>query len=74
MAEGYIASHAGRTWRMMAFKFSVTARSRIIRNSAFCCSTGKPGLDGQSMLPTVATQAPRNSRKGGGGVALLDGA
>jgi hypothetical protein len=35
-------------------------------NSFFCFSTGKPFSDGQSMLATVATQTPRNSRGGSG--------
>ena len=37
-----------------------------------CCSLVlKPGLLGQSMLPTVATHAARNSRCGGGGSVEL---
>src|SRR4051794_4829765 len=52
---------------MMPLRFSSTARSRIASISASWRSTLRPGLDGQSMLATVATQAPRNSRGGGGG-------
>src|SRR5262245_4815376 len=36
-------------------------------SSACCCEALKPGLDGQSMFFTVATQAPRNSRCTAGG-------
>src|SRR4051794_34567015 len=67
MFEAYIASHAGRTWKTTAFSRSATAFSRIAIISRFCSSTGSPGLLGQSMLETVATHAPRNSRGVGGG-------
>src|SRR5258708_3965018 len=35
-------------------------------SSFFWSSTGKPFFEGQSMLATVATQTPRNSRGGDG--------
>src|SRR5690349_1297391 len=52
---------------MMAFIFNCCARSKMASNSAFCSATGSPGLEGQTPLPTVDTQAPRNSRCGFGG-------
>src|SRR5688572_24861618 len=55
----------------MAFNFRSLALSRIVRNSAFCCSTGNPGFEGQLMLPTVAIHAPRNSRIMAGGTSLV---
>src|SRR3954471_2068998 len=39
-------------------------RSSILMNSSFCFSTGKPFLDGQSILLTVAIHAARNSYLG----------
>src|SRR5690349_9933951 len=51
----------------MALRFISLALSRIALISATCWATGRPGLEGQSMLATVATQAARNSRGGGGG-------
>ena len=56
----------------MAFNRNSTALFRMASNSCFCWSTERPGLEGQSMFPTVATQAPRNSRWIGGGVTLAD--
>jgi len=38
-------------------------------SSAFCCATGNPGRDGQSIFATDATQTPRNSRETGGAIA-----
>src|SRR2546426_91491 len=52
---------------MMAFSLSWAAWSRMASNSAFCSAVLSPFLDGQSMLTTVAIQAARNSRAGGGG-------
>lgn len=40
-------------------------------NSAFCESTDSPGLEGQSILATVAIHAARNSRLGSGCAKLL---
>src|SRR5436309_7672718 len=51
----------------MALSLSWAARSRMASNSAFCSAVLSPFLDGQSMLPTVATQAARNSRTAWGG-------
>src|SRR4051794_39986974 len=47
--------------------FSSAALSRILIASACCSCVDSPGLLGQSMLPTVATHTPRNSRGAGGG-------
>src|SRR5437763_1364269 len=52
---------------MTALMFRSAHRSRIAIASFFCCSVGSAGLLGQSMLPTVATQTPRNSRGASGG-------
>jgi hypothetical protein len=41
-------------------------------NSRFCSSVDRPRFDGQSILLTLATHAPRNSRSTGGG-AVSDG-
>ena len=57
----------GVTWRMTALRFNFTAKSRRASNSSFCCWTGRPGFEGQSMLPTLAIHAARNSRRTGGG-------
>ena len=65
--EAYIASQAGLTWKMMAFSLSCTARSRMASNSAFCSAVLSAFREGQSMFPTVATQAARNSLSGAGG-------
>ena len=64
-------SAAGRTWKMMVLRFKRTAASRRVTSSYFCSKTLRPGLEGQSMLATVATQAARNSRGGEGGVIGL---
>src|SRR5215218_8902382 len=50
----------------MALRFRSTALSRMAFISESCWATGRPGLEGQSMLATVATHAARNSRGGGG--------
>src|ERR1035438_2928393 len=55
---------------MMAFNLSRAARSRMASNSAFCSGVLSVLRDGQSMFATVATQAPRNSRAGSGGITL----
>src|SRR5436190_21538739 len=52
---------------MTALIFNSAQRSRMAIASFFCCSVGNAGLLGQSMLPTVATQTPRNSRGTAGG-------
>src|SRR6187551_840605 len=57
---------------MIAFIFNCCARSSKASNSAFCSATGSPGLEGQTLLPTVDTQAPRNSRCGFGGALSGD--
>src|ERR1017187_964238 len=67
MAEAYTASDVGRTWKIIAFNFNCIARSSNEISSAFCSATLRPGLDGQSLLATVTSHAPRNSRAGGGG-------
>lgn len=52
------------TWKMMALKLSLCSVSNRARSSA-CWALGVEWLDvGQSMLDTVATHAPRNSRAG----------
>src|SRR6188472_4232356 len=51
----------------MALRLISLARSRMRIASAFCSSVESPGLLGQSMLPTVATQTARNSSGAGGG-------
>src|SRR5262245_23925241 len=43
----------------------------MARSSACCCSADNPFLDGQSMLSTVATHTPRNSRGTAGGPAAF---
>src|ERR1017187_7589433 len=53
----------------MAFKCSATARSRMAVSSAFCWPASRPGREGQSRFWKVATQRPRNSRSGAGGVS-----
>src|SRR2546422_5713890 len=40
-------------------------------SSCFCSATLSPGLEGQSMLFSVATQAPRNSRCTAGGTRFV---
>jgi hypothetical protein len=60
-----------RTWKITAFRLSDAERSMIATSSAFCCSVVSPGFDGQSMLPTVATHTPRNSRDTGAGGGAL---
>ena len=68
--DPYSASAAGRTCRMIAFRCRSRARSSSLIISCCCSSTGSPGLEGQSILATVATHAPRNSRgSSGGGVS-----
>src|SRR5450756_3209858 len=62
MVEAYRASDDGRTWKIIAFNFNCTARSSNEISSAFCSATLRPGLDGQSLLATVTSHAPRNSR------------
>jgi hypothetical protein len=59
--EGKIAQLAGATCNTIAFKFSSAAVSMIESSSARCCATERPGLEGQSMFATVATQAALNS-------------
>src|SRR5262245_55117008 len=54
---------------MTALMLSWEHLSRMAMASRFCSSVDCPGLLGQSMLPTLATQTPRNSRGAGGGVA-----
>src|SRR5699024_289245 len=46
----------------MALRFSDAALSMMAINYFFCLASGNPGLDGQSIFATVATQTPRNSR------------
>src|ERR1041384_5083015 len=65
--DGYRASASGRTWRMIAFLWIDAARSSKAMSSDFCCSVVSPLTDGQSVLSTVATHNPRNSRGIGGG-------
>ena len=55
----------------MALSLSWTARSMMARSSDCCSALLSPFCEGQSMFPTVATQAPRNSRTGGGGTTSL---
>src|SRR5688572_24686897 len=55
---------------MMALRFIALARSRIWMISSCCSAVLRPGLLGQSMLFTVATQEARNSRAAGGGSLL----
>src|SRR5262245_36285915 len=57
----------GRTCSTTALSLSATHLSRIATSSAFCCGAVRPFFEGQSMLDTVATQTPRNSRATGGG-------
>ena len=64
-----MASAAGRTCSSSALRPSAAARSTICTSSACCTATGKPGALGQSMLATLATQAPRNSRGAAGGIS-----
>src|SRR4051812_19752546 len=58
---------------MTALRFRSEQRWRMAMASACCCSVERPGLLGQSMLPTVATHTPRNSRGGSGGSAIFPG-
>src|SRR5262245_24086782 len=58
---------------MTALSFSSTQRSRTRTISAFCWAVDSPWRDGQSMLATVATQTPRNSRRGAGGISSAAG-
>src|ERR1700720_517254 len=51
----------------MALRWRATAVSRMATSSACCCLVVSPGRDGQSILLTVATHSPRNSRAGAGG-------
>src|SRR5688572_29609840 len=50
-----------------------THLSRIARISCCCWAEDRSRRDGQSMLPTVATQTPRNSRFTGGGSSAACG-
>src|SRR5689334_16783425 len=59
----------GRICKMTALSLSSTDLSRIAISSACCAFVGRPFFDGQSILLTVATQTPRNSRAKGGGSA-----
>src|SRR5437899_3286906 len=52
---------------MIAFSLSAAALSRIATICRRCSAAASPGLVGQSMFPTVATHAARNSRATGGG-------
>src|SRR5699024_7665563 len=52
----------GRTCKITALRFSEAALSIMAVNSSFCLATDRPGSEGQSILATVATQTPRNSR------------
>src|SRR5215212_7345973 len=54
---------------MTALRLRSAARLRSWISSSFCSHTLNPGRDGQSMLATDATHAPRNSRGAGGGSA-----
>src|SRR5215471_10074032 len=67
-AEAYMASQQGRTWKMMVLSLSWTARSRMVSNSALCWAGVVALVEGQSIFATVATQTPRSSRMGLGGV------
>src|SRR5215469_13492551 len=58
---------------MTVFNFNASARSRMAMSSAFCWAVGRPGLEGQQELPTVATHSARNSRRGGGGTIFSTG-
>src|SRR5690349_6913970 len=55
---------------MTALRLSARHRLRIAINSACCSHVESVGFDGQSMLATLATHAPRNSRARGGGEAV----
>ena len=61
-----MASPAGRTWKIRAFKPTSAAESMSAFNCSFCFATGSPGSLGQLMLCTVASHDPRSSRAGGG--------
>src|ERR1700752_2757930 len=54
---------------MTALKFSAWNLLRSATSSFFCSSVDSPRFDGQSMLATVATHTPRNSRFTVGGSA-----
>src|SRR5882757_1802282 len=54
---------------MTALSLSCAAVSSSARSSVFCWATDNAGFEGQSMLFTLATQTPRNSRAGGDGAA-----
>src|SRR5690606_17794578 len=59
--EGHRASAVGRTWRITVFGRGRTAVSRWAISSARGRAALRPGAEGQSRLPTVATQTPRIS-------------
>src|SRR5688500_18325134 len=52
---------------MIALRVSAAARARISIAARCWSAVERPGLEGQSMFPTVATHAARNSRGAGGG-------
>ena len=51
---------------MTALKLFLSSRSSRAIASLFCSDTERPGLLGQLILATVATQAARNSRSAEG--------
>src|SRR5687767_9585026 len=56
----------------MALSFRSTLLSRMATASCCCSCAVSPFFVGQSMLPTVATQAARNSRLAAGGVFVSE--
>src|SRR5690348_15997594 len=52
---------------MIVLRFSFTAKSKRETSSTLCCAVLRPFVEGQSILPTLATHTPRISRATSGG-------